>query len=88
MRCPTTSGPYRCDRELDAGGTHVGECECIAQSSPNGPALDNARASMHIRAVLDRASASGLDTIGRALMVKRDKWESDGTYRERIWAAR
>lgn len=88
MRCPTASGPYRCDRELDANGEHDGECETTATTSPAGPAPNAARASQHIRAVLDRASAAGLDTMGKALGVERESCEPDVIYRERIWAAR
>lgn len=29
-KCSTTSGPFRCTKELDANGRHGGECEAQA----------------------------------------------------------
>ena len=89
MRCTTASGPYRCMHELDANGTHAGDCECSPDpDAPPGPAGHSARASVHLRAILDVADAYRLDGIGVALKVLRHAGEPDAAYRERLWAAR
>jgi len=84
MKCTTTSGPYQCDLEMG----HADECECTPPAYLGGPASDAARASLHMRAVLDRASTDGLDTLGKALGVRREVCEPDALYRERIWSKR
>lgn len=88
MRCTTQSGPFRCNIELDANGKHAGECETTAPASPSGPARDTARASLHLRPILDAAVGRELDAIGARLDVRRHATEGDHVYRERIWGGR
>lgn len=88
MRCTTQSGPFRCNIELDANGRHAGECETTAPASPSGPARDTARASFHLRPILDTAVGPRLDAIGTRLGIRRIGTEDDSVYRERIWSGR
>lgn len=82
MRCTTTSGRYRCSRELG----HKGECE--AEDSPVmprfGPFTDADRARAYLRGALDLSMGHALDGIGLIYDVRRGA-EDDVDFRERIW---
>ncbi len=88
-QCTTTSGTYRCPKELDANGRHSGDCEADEVARPTfGPYRDTYRARAYLRGMLDVLSGVGLATMGIRLRVPPRTGEDDCTYRERIWRGR
>lgn len=87
--CTTTSGPYRCSKEVDANGRHAGDCE-VDEPPPRtiGPYRDNYRARAYLRGMLDVLTGSALATIGIRLGIPPRTGEPDQTYRTRIWSSR
>lgn len=88
MRCTTTSGRFRCDKELGPKGEpHEGECATAEAPRPTrfGPYTNVYDERAYIRGWLDGAAGAGLDTVGRAIGIERALEEDDCAYRARLW---
>lgn len=90
MRCATTHGRFQCDREVDANGRHLGDCETQdrAPEPKFGPFKNQFLAHAYLRGALDVVSGSDLGALGVRLGCPRKTDEPDVPYRERIWSAR
>lgn len=88
MKCPTTSGRYRCTAG-DAG--HRGDCETEDQPvRPKlGPYLDRERARAYLRGLLDGLKGPELSVMGASLGAPRHLTkaydEPDDRYRDRVF---
>lgn len=84
-RCATTSGRYRCKKELG----HAGQCESEDEATFSfGPYRDSYRGRAYLRGVLSASSGQALDDIGDKIGVRRGLAETDEDYRQKIWGKR